>query len=681
MNPPVYTALLAAAAFLLVRATGFLGYVFNNPDALHFGFFTALSGYGADFLLAALMIGGFCHIGKQILPAFRLSGDSAEDKLIAVALGEAVVSALLLFAGLAGGYHIRIFLPLLLVLAYGTYRERGEIAGLVRNLWQILARRISLFQWVCVAILGVALLRAAVASAAPPTDWDTLAYHLAFPKIFLQEGKLVRLPWSTNAHYPLGSEMIYLPALAFGREMASHWINLFHGLGVLALIFCFARRLFPAAARPAGLFAAALYAVQPAFRKVTGNAATDMNVTFAMLLAITLFLRMYEAEEKNEPVAPEDIGRRALLCGLLAGIAMSLKLTGTWIVLTLFIAIGATRPRGRTLRHLALFCAGACVTGAAWYAKNWFWTGNPIWPYMSGIFGGTPTELDAWTRMRASITEGVPKTLLNFILTPYFLIFKGDLFHYATQYLMIPFLALLAAIMSVGRKDSSFGAKKRLTGTETRVLMVIVIYMIIWFWVFQDWRYALPAGAIISVLIAGWAMQVWNEAKGKIWRFAAAVAAVGIIPVREMGVNNELFVAFNLKSKQAPGLSARDRYLFGALGPVYAVSRVASATLPKDARIFFYRDVRGYYVDPPYVWGDPLNPGVFSFRDLQNSGDLRRRLLDYGFTHVLYNPYIGNYKGDQDYYRRADDLMEGTLRDSVKRAELGGVALYELKAI
>lgn len=675
MNPPLYTALLASALFLVLRAGGFLSFAAGSVDAFQAGFFSAFAGYCADAVLAAAFFAAFFSIGKRLLRVFRLSilPNSPEGILLALALGEAAAAAALLFLGLAGFYRNALWLLVSLGSAYAVFGERAVIAAALGRAVVTFRRRLTPFQWLCAAALGAALLRAMVANSAPPTDWDSLAYHLAFPKIFLQEGSFLRLSWSTNGHYPLNSEMIYLPALALGREGACHWINFYHGLLALSAIALLSRRFFPGPRESAvGLFAAALYSVQPAFSKVMGNAATDMNVAFTALLAVTAFLNAIESEE------PDSI-RWGALCGVLVGITMSQKLIGTWLALTLFIVIVAEQIRKNRAggKMLAIYCAGICCTGLFWYVKNWIWTGNPIWPYMSGLFGGSAADLDAWNRMRASVTEGVPKSAFNFILMPFLLIYKGGMFHYAAQYLMIPFFTLLTFV--------AFSSSSGFAGMRTKsirwVLAMLTLYLIIWFWVFQDWRYVLPVSGLIAALTAGWALHVWNGPGPKRWRCAALVAAVGFIPIRELSVNNELFVFFNLKSKQAPGLAARDRYLLGALGPFYAVCRRAGETLPDDAKVLFYRDVRGYYLDRAYAWGDPLNPGVVSFNAMKVPEDLYRNLIGQGFTHVLYNPHIGNYKGDADYYRKADVLMDGMLKKfSERRLELDGIALYELSA-
>jgi hypothetical protein len=115
------------------------------------------------------------------------------------------------------------------------------------------------------------------------------------------------------------------------------------------------------------------------------------------------------------------------------------------------------------------------------------------------------------------------------------------------------------------------------------------------------------------------------------------------------------------------------------LGAPYVMMIEANRLLPQSAKVLLYRDVRGYYLDRDYAWGDPLNPGVLSYAAMKNSEELYHALKGLGFTDVIYNPTIGNYKGDQDYYRRADRMMDEVLARHAKRAfEFHGLTLYHL---
>ena len=67
---------------------------------------------------------------------------------------------------------------------------------------------------VLLALLGLLL------CALPPdgNEWDALAYHLAFPKLYLQAGRMVEIPFMHQSYFPPLQDMLYLWGLSVGGE-------------------------------------------------------------------------------------------------------------------------------------------------------------------------------------------------------------------------------------------------------------------------------------------------------------------------------------------------------------------------------------------------------------------------------------------------------------------------------
>ena len=79
--------------------------------------------------------------------------------------------------------------------------------------------------------------------------------------------------------------------------------------------------------------------------------------------------------------------------------------------------------------------------------------------------------------------------------------------------------------------------------------------------------------------------------------------------------------------------------------------------MPLEARVAFFGEARGYYLDRPYAWCDSLNPGYVDYASFQSSRDLRDDLVKKGFTHILYNSYTNGYRGYPEYHARADRMI------------------------
>jgi hypothetical protein len=653
-------AILVAGFFLALKALPFLSFLVRNPAAFTFGSFCSCLGNFIDVGFVLVMFLGFAYYGSLLLQIFRFKEafQELEILLLSVVLGEAAVSFLIMSMGLLNLYHSFWLSTVYALLAWGAFKLRKRAADALGEIGHFISERVSLFSAACVVVVSLAWLRAAVAACAPPINWDCLAYHLACPKIYWMQGRMLRIPWSINAHYPFNTEMIYLLCIALRNDLAAQWTNVMHATLMLAALCVLVRKyLSPEAA---GL-AAALFVAQPVFMYVTGNALTDVNLAFICLMAIVVFLR----ENKETDFMQRRLG---FLCGALAGIAMSVKITGAWIVAVLVILRIWRIVRDKEGIPAAIpFFLGFILCGAPWYFRNLILTGNPIWPYLGGLFGASHHDLAIWRRIHSSVTEGVGISPLKLGFLPLWLAFKPHVFHHQPVLEAFPFILLLGIRITERR---SFQPMEKIW------LSLIGLWTLCWFFVYQDWRYFMPAAALMAGLISFWIVKAQNRNQ----RIIAILAALfALIPLKDISANNELYAAFHLQPQRGV-ISSRQRYLELSLGATYVVEEIANRILPPKAKVLMYRDVRGYYLDRDYAWGDPLNSGVVDFSAISDSQELFAQLRTQGFGYVLYDPWIGNYKGDQNYYRHADRLMAGVLSCSRKLASVGGVILYHLPA-
>jgi hypothetical protein len=77
-------------------------------------------------------------------------------------------------------------------------------------------------------LVGVLLLMGLALCLLPPdgNEWDALAYHLAFPRIYLQAGGMREIPFMHQSYFPPLLDMLYLLGLWLGGESCAkvfHW--------------------------------------------------------------------------------------------------------------------------------------------------------------------------------------------------------------------------------------------------------------------------------------------------------------------------------------------------------------------------------------------------------------------------------------------------------------------------
>lgn len=129
-----------------------------------------------------------------------------------------------------------------------------------------------------------------VAAQAPPSSLDELAYHLAVPHAWVQEGRAVELPLLSHSYFPLGIESADLPALALlgpsDGGVASHFLHL---LAAMATVWLIARRT-------ESWLATAAIVTTPALAVTVGWSLVDWPL-------VGLFVAMLDEEDPSAATA------------------------------------------------------------------------------------------------------------------------------------------------------------------------------------------------------------------------------------------------------------------------------------------------------------------------------------------------------------------------------------------
>jgi len=340
--------------------------------------------------------------------------------------------------------------------------KAGRRIGPVRGRgWAPIALAVT---WV--AVLGAADL------LAPENFPDALVYHLAAPRQWLMNGRITSLdPFAT--HFPLLMSMHYLVGLAVAGERLARVVNVLAAVGIVAAAAALARGWLDAAATRWGT---ALALTSPILVLIALHAGADCGVAFFTLLALLAVVRAV-------PRWPARPVRRSWLvrAGVAAGLAAAAKPQGLAVpvLLVLFVA-GAGREVRRGWLVLVL---PAAAGWAPWGVKSWLLTGNPLFPFLDGVF---PSPI--WTDFsrHAYVEE---------------LVSKRNLF--------------TAADVGILGNAGGFVSRFKL-GLVGPVPMLAAVALIL-----GPWPVAMRLPALFAAaLAAGWAVTV------PVWRFMAAGLAL-----------------------------------------------------------------------------------------------------------------------------------------------------------
>lgn len=578
--------------------------------------------------------------------AARRGAASPADVVVALALGAGALAAV---AGLLGTLGLLRAWALLAVLA--LLALAGARAALrQRRGWRLAVPRGALVPAALVAGCAAVTLLTAVT---PSPFYDQLHYHLAFPFHWLRDGHLTVFPRHAYSFFPATHSLLYayaLAALGAGAAQAVHWWTgalAVAGIGTLAAALRGPR---------AGWWAAALAAATPSVMLLATWAAADLAVLAFMVAALlAVHLAAHDAALAARP-APW------LLAGVLVGLAVGCKyLAGVTVAVPVGIAALLVRvPRGglAALRRGALVVAGATVAFAPWLARNAIVTGDPVYPFLSGLFAAPLAAHGMADVARvAALIPGSgwehPTAVQLATLTTFAAV--GDAGAIGPAYLAL----LPVAAWAAWRDRRGLGA----------VLAATAVAAVAgWAAGPPTGRYLLPALVPLAALAGAGAQRVLGAAPRQARRWLTGLlAAVAVWSALGGTTPLELSrLACALGRGNADEVMARYASYWPAV-------RVVNERLPADARVLLVGESRAMYLDRDVVLDDPfVTPLLVTLAETQPSAEaLAAELGRRGITHLLYNRHeaarIAELNGRAEYLAPLSPAGRARLDDFLAR--------------
>jgi len=591
--------------------------------------------------------------GLQIARLLRLPSTASrlERGLIGYALGLGLLAYGMLLLGLAHGLYPVGVVLLLAALAVLGGREHARLFHALR-MRAGQGVHLTPWQWGVAGVLAVFAPASLSGVYSPPTslEWDSLAYHLADPKIYIQAHRIVYLPWESHSNFAFTAEMWYTAGLLLGGIPLAKWFHFACAVGTCLAIYALGRHHL---GRNIGLWAAVLFASTPLVFWEAGTAYADLATAFFATLTLLALANGLSALPADAAGAPQQAAKRPVffspwlgVSAALMGLTLSTKATALSLLALLAVGLVSVVVRigkqswGRGLRTGAAWVALALLVGSPWYVKSAVLTGNPVYPFYSQIFGGrywNPVNAAAYDQSNADF--GMGRTPDKLLLAPW------NLTMFLTPGRPLPlrphapekqsfndhqFPTMLLTPMLLGALFFPlFGLR------ASRRVKALGLYALggglFWFATAQHVRYLLPLLPVLC-LLAAWALVQATAAR---WRAGYALAALGL-----GSLMLSVAIAANLMRAQGPvalGLTSRAAYL-EANDPTYPAMMFINTHLPADAKLVFYGDPLGFYCDRPYLWGEALHSAYIPYGEFHSAEDLRGWYAQHGITHVLVDP-------------------------------------------
>ena len=303
------------------------------------------------------------------------------------------------------------------------------------------------------ATLGLVLVRAMapIAADANAPEWDSTVYHLAGPKIYIAEHRLVPRPDIPLANAPAGGDILFIPGLYAGSDGSAKMLDLEFGLLIALATYALGRRHF---GRQAGVLGALLFLTTDWIPQLMPTPGPDWAAALLVLLASSDLLAWAGARADDRLLA------RA---GLLLGIGISCKLTNLPVAPAAVLAAvaiclwsGQGGIGGRMvslLRCGALFGAALALPLLPWLAKSQYYFGSPFYPTSVEATGHTDKGIGAAVQVSSSHPGAVERAwfvLSNLCTTSWYYITPLVLLLLATPWLLRGVVARATLVLIVG---------------------------------------------------------------------------------------------------------------------------------------------------------------------------------------------------------------------------------------
>lgn len=525
------------------------------------------TGFTLGLLGITLLLAG--GIGRKFSTWLNLENlNPLEQAIFGLALGLGLLAYGVLMLSLVGLLQAWAIFLWLLIVGVWSWRECRDIADSIpdwlksRHLAWLRAR---LWQKTLLVVMSLILLLTLLQALSPPTDPDGLIDHLQAPKIFLEAGRIYPTPDFVFGNYPFTVEFLFTIGLAFGSDTFAKLIHLTYAVLLVLSTFALGQRYISSAG---GWAAATVLMGMPIFPVWAGLAYIDMGWTLYEFLGVYAILLWAEHRQQ----------RWLVVSGIMIGLALGSKYLafagaaaiGLWI-------LWHTRTRGWRTMFIsgALFGGVALAVGSPWFIKNWWWLGNPVFPF---FFGN-----DATTKLSIHNTF----TWWDYLLVPWHLYFDRERF--VGVYGTIEFPSLLFPLVLLLPWVHRAKALNWLVG-------LTLLRYIFWLLISHSrFRYMLPVLPSLSILVSGVIigliglpfLQRWSRilVSGMIGGMLMATLCYSLIfffDVQPLGV--------------LVGWESKDSFLRREVSD-YSAKQFIQTNLPNEARVFMMWNARGYYCD------------------------------------------------------------------------------------
>lgn len=487
-------------------------------------------------------------------------------------------------------------------------------------------------------LLGIAVILPATLfllglSSLPILERDALIYHLAVPKLWLQSGRVIELPWHEWSYFPMLLGMVYTGFLRFELVELTPFYHLSFLLLSSAVTGGFVYE--QTKNKDLSLLGFLIVLTIPLCLKIAPTPMVDLGVSTYLGIALVCALR---STDKTR-----DRLKNLIIAGLSLGLAFSTKyvscLSGVlMLALLLLYSIRSGTSARVALGQIAVTGLCALVVVSPWIFRNAVWTGNPFYPFLGTFFGageGVPF-LGSMGSLNYRM-EAFEETWFDILVLPVRILIAGE------DDSARGFLGVLSPIFFFSWIPFFWPSARKQRWISFSCVFLALYFLFSIFLFHAYVRYLLPLLLVgVSLAVIGiHQVAQWTPPALRRVMFVLCFLVHGFFSVnyayglwQKSGMVDYLF-----------GGQSKEDYLRYHLSE-YSMIQYINSNISKDAQIYLLYSGNRYY-----YYNCSARGGYFSgekiIQWIQHSAsptDLAEKFFQEGYSHIML--HVGRAKGD-----------------------------------
>ena len=494
----------------------------------------------------------------------------------------------------------------------------------------------------CVILLGLTAL-VGVLTPSTSLDWDSIAYHLAVPKIWIQQGHAGSISYIHHSNFPGAVDSWFTVGQLIGGQTAAKtftwWFTVY---GTVAIIGFIRERFSVSSSWLCGIAFASI----PMVMWESGTAYVDVANGLFAGFGFVFAAQYIEKREKSD----------LILAAVMLSFAAGSKYTGLQAIFIASLVVLLLINKSEKLGAVKMGGLAAALS-SFWYIKNWILVGNPVYPFFYSIFGGKN-----WDTYNGFIYSEEQKTfgysgvmnlgqsILGLVISPGRFTNPSPTAGAGFAFVSLGFAVFVGAIIGIVRG---------LVSKFDRALGLMILFQLLaWFALSQQSRY------ILTLVVP----MLFFFAKALDWKPMSKL----VMGVLALQVVVSLWVSTNQSSMFAErlpvliGAITRDEFLGGyklddgSSVPGHVETYTLSKYIDSDnsvTKVALFDEVFGYYLNKPYFWAGPGHTTEMDYANISTADELIANLKKLGNSHAYLRVRLEKGSPELELFEKSAGLL------------------------